>query len=271
MAVPCWRSDNIPSRSESIISARQEPFPCPRKSKSDRTATGRSFRVAQTSNTVGTELDIGTVAGSLGSYTITGYGSTLTVNGGLYVGGASFGAGGSGTLTIGAGSTVFAGTLQIYPGAANSVTLNGGTIIVNSFVSASPSQFLWNSGSINFLDGLIIDSNNIAHFDGSSSISLQAGQAIVVSNADEVVGFAGSGSITQSGGTNYVVNANLDIGFLGNGTYNLSGGALIQQTSLDSEYIGHFGTGTLTQSGGTNEAVNFFLGSNSGGMGTIRA
>ena len=77
-------------------------------------------------NSVGLELDIAQYAGSRGSYSLSGT-SNLTVNGsGLYVGGSSAGAGGTGTLTVGAGCSVtVAGILQVYPGASNSVALNG--------------------------------------------------------------------------------------------------------------------------------------------------
>ena len=97
----------------------------------------------------------------------------------------------------------------------------------------------------------------------------------------EAIGYSGSGSITQIGGTNvipalisggeYALNIGPLAGSTGN--YNLSGGSLSMQSGV--ELIGYFGTGTFTQSGGTNTAtpqllgaLPLVIGAGSGGMGT---
>jgi hypothetical protein len=87
-----------------------------------------------------------------------------------------------------------------------------------------------------------------------------------LSTGFEVIGSDGTGTFTQSGGTN-TVTTNLTLGLnpTGNGSYDLSGGAL----SAVYEYIGYSGTGLFTQSGGTNTITNdLFLGTNSLGNGS---
>jgi hypothetical protein len=139
-------------------------------SGSEQIYNGTFNQTGGRSNTVGTELDIGAYAGGTGTYTMSGNGgASLSVGTGLYVGVSSSGAGGNGTLTVGSGSTVtVAGTLQIYPGAANSVVLNGGTISADSFVFGSFSQLHWNSGTLGFNGELIIDNSASANFSGAS-------------------------------------------------------------------------------------------------------
>jgi fibronectin-binding autotransporter adhesin len=213
------------------------------------------------SNTVGGELDIAANPGSTGSYTMGNYGGTLTVNGtGLYVGGTSTAAGGNGTLTVGVGSSAtVAGTLQVYPGASNSVSLNGGTITAAALTLGSFSQLHWNSGTIHLTnEALYIDSTSNANFSGSS-LTLQAGQNLSV-DVGESVGDTGTGTITQNGGSNTMngsSNSLLIIGggagssgaTSGTGTYNLSGGSLFVN---GGEYLGYDGSGSIVQTGGNN-------------------
>ena len=82
------------------------------------------------------------------------------------------------------------------------------------------------------------------------------------------MGYSGTGSFTQSGGTHSISNS-LYLGYNagGTGAYNLSGNALL---SASSEYVGYFGSGAFTQSGGTHSISNsLYLGSNAGGSGTF--
>ena len=83
----------------------------------------------------------------------------------------------------------------------------------------------------------------------------------------EYIGYSGTGSFTQSGGTNSV-SGSLYLGYNSgsSGTYNLSGSGLL---SAPSEYIGYSGTGSFTQSGGTNTiSGSLVLGQNAGSTGT---
>ena len=75
---------------------------------------------------------------------------------------------------------------------------------------------------------------------------------------DECVGYSGTGTFTQSGGTNDVSSTNAAIylgGSLGgspisSGNYNLSGSGFL---AAYNEYVGYVGTGSFMQSGGTNK------------------
>ena len=83
---------------------------------------------------------------------------------------------------------------------------------------------------------------------GSGAVQMTGGSLSV--RGYEYVGNAGTGSFTQSGGTNSVVYE-FDLGFGrgASGCYNLGGNGLM---SAVFEYVGNAGTGSFTQSGGTN-------------------
>ncbi len=243
-------------------------------------AAGTFMQTARGSNVVGGEVDIGYNPGSSGAYTIGANGGNLTVNGaGIYVGGSSAGAGGTGTLTVGQGATVnvFSGTIKVYPGAANSVVLNGGTLNVESLNFASPSQFHWNSGTVNLQAGFFVDSvSPFANLTGGT-LTLQAGQ-ILTSISNAVVGYTGTGLVNQSGGTNSSTGGGMLLGSQPNsvGTYNLSGGSLaLAGGTIVGFAVGS--VGTITQSGGTNvigtsiffgDSPTLSMGSLPGAMGT---
>ena len=83
----------------------------------------------------------------------------------------------------------------------------------------------------------------------------------------QYVGYSGTGSFTQTGGTNNA-NGNSDL-YLGSnagssGAYFLGNGLL----SEGIEYVGALGMGTFTQSGGTNTVSgSLYLGNSAGGVG----
>ena len=80
------------------------------------------------------------------------------------------------------------------------------------------------------------------------------------------MGYSGSGSFTQSSGTNTIVGC-LYVGNSAgsNGNYNLGGSGYLTASYL---YLGNSGTGSFTQSGGTNNIGNALqLGSNRGASG----
>ncbi len=71
----------------------------------------------------------------------------------------------------------------------------------------------------------------------------------------EYIGYTGTGTFTQSGGTNTLSGVNAGSLYLGrfgsgNGTYNLSGTGVL---SANWESIGEVGTGEFNHSGGTND------------------
>ena len=76
----------------------------------------------------------------------------------------------------------------------------------------------------------------------------------------------GTGSFTQSGGTNSATAPILlGVNPGSNGTYNLSGSGLL---SAFQEAVGYSGTGIFTQSGGTHAVSVLVLGYGTSGSGT---
>ena len=105
---------------------------------------------------------------------------------------------------------------------------------------------------------------------GSGTYTMSNGQ--LVARALDV-GYSGTGSFTQSGGSNtiggspgfYLLTIGVNSG--ANGIYNLSGNGLL--VAYYGEDIGYNGTGVFTQSGGTNTASGHLtLGQDSGSVGT---
>ncbi len=105
--------------------------------------------------------------------------------------------------------------------------------------------------------------------DGNGSYNLGAGSLFA---ASEYVGYSGSATFTQTGGTHTVGTASPNFSFLfvgynagSNGTYNLGGGSL---WCGGQEYIGFQGNGTFSQSGGYSTAAQIVLGSGVGSSGS---
>jgi fibronectin-binding autotransporter adhesin len=99
---------------------------------------------------------------------------------------------------------------------------------------------------------------------GSSGTYNLIGNGQLIGPENEYVGGSGTGTFTQSAGTNNISNANLILGANpgSSGTYNLRGSG---QVSADIEYIGYASTGVFTQTGGTNITGALVLGANSNG------
>ncbi len=106
----------------------------------------------------------------------------------------------------------------------------------------------------------------------SGSYNLSGGSlAVAELNGAEYIGYDGTGTFAQTGGT-HTVGVPLYLGYNadGSGTYNLGSGSLYAA----SEYVGYSGSGTFTQTGGTHTvgtaSPNFsfmFVGYNSGSNG----
>ena len=128
---------------------------------------------------------------------------------------------------------------------SGSFTQSGGT---NS-VAASQSLFYIGTG---------VNSNGSYTLSGSGLLSTRT----------EFIGFQGTGSFSQSGGTNQISTA-LDVGNYNIGTYTLSGSGLLSAAAA-AERIGGYssGYGTFTQSGGTNTAGSLLLAMSAGESGT---
>ena len=152
-------------------------------------------------------------------------------------------------------NTSFNGFIGVDSG--GSLTLDNGSMI-NSVLSGAPQDVSIGasvSGSLTIEGGSQLGINgaklNLGILAGASgTVSLNNTSSLATDN--ELIGGAGSGQFTQSGGTN-TVNVQLTLGDQagGTGTYNLSGGSL----QALNETIGNSGTGTLTQSAVSTNTV----------------
>ncbi|MGA2616425.1 MAG: autotransporter-associated beta strand repeat-containing protein [Thermoguttaceae bacterium] len=100
---------------------------------------------------------------------------------------------------------------------------------------------------------------------GSGLLQMSGGS--LVTQWDEDVGYSGTGSFTQSGGTNSP-SSNLNVGYLrgSSGTYTLNAGTL---SCTNFEYVGYYGTGNFVQTGGSSGfGASVYLGYNAGSSGT---
>jgi fibronectin-binding autotransporter adhesin len=180
------------------------------------------------------------------------------------------------TLTLVSGQllgvTGYNNTLTI----SNSGTLNlyGGTVSTSSLNNSG--QFNWTSGTLDLTnEAVIIDNTSAGNLGDSASPAgsfvLSAGQSLQVDGNYEYVGYSGTGSFNQSGGTNTINGGSgLAVGALSGAvaTYTLSGGSL----SINGGYefvASHGSIGTFDQSGGTNSALSLYVGPSVGSTGTF--
>ena len=109
------------------------------------------------------------------------------------------------------------------------------------------------SGGTNTVNG---NSLNVGNATGAVGVYTLSGGSLTINN-NEVVGYFGSGTFTQSGGVHNVSGA-LIVGDQpgGTGSFGLSGGSLAVGTNAAafsaSEIVGEFGAGSFTQSGGSS-------------------
>ena len=128
--------------------------------------------------------------------------------------------------------------------------------------------------AINLTNGLVLPAGGSVILGSNGNLTVndaasgQGGGTLSVSN--QYVGSGGTGTFTQSGGTN-TVSSNLYLGNAAtdNGTYALNGPATLSATT---QYVGYSGTGTFSQSAGTNALTNgyvsLYLGYNTTGAGS---
>jgi len=240
--------------------------------------------------------------GAGGQYQFSG--GMLQINGGIVNGGSFDGANGSGTIS-GAnciidfstgswnnmGSTaVVMGTnsLAILPAGfslgsytSSGLTHTAGTTLtvlagqsfsgygsIGDLVDCQGTITAPSGGCINLKNGLILSgagrvtlvNGNLTVNDAVSGIS---GGALTVNV--QYVGCGGTGSFTQSGGTNSISGSNLYLGYnaADTGTYNLGGASQLSATA----YVGYSGTGYFNQSGTSTFTSALLLGYNSGSNG----
>ena len=140
------------------------------------------------------------------------------------------------------------------PGASGSYTLSG-----SGYLSASAAtEYIGNSGSGAFTQtgGTNIVGGGIIYLGSnpgsSGTYSLSGSGNFAISNGFEYIGNSGSGTFTQTGGTNNggtsgVIYLGLNPG--SSGAYSLSGSGLL---TIPIQQIGYSGSGAFTQTGGTN-------------------
>jgi len=184
-----------------------------------------------------------TTVGFAGTGTFNQSGGTHTVNDDLSLGLQSTG---NGTYNLNNGTLTVSGNIVNGAG-SGTLAINGGSLMVGG-----------GNGSID------VDSFRLGSAAGTNVSHILSGNGSLATNF-EAIGYSGTGSLTQSGGTHTANSLFLGTFINSNGSYDLSNGNLTANT----ENIGFSGTGTFTQSGGTH-TVNgdLFLGQNSGSNGS---
>jgi len=215
---------------------------------------------------------------SLGSGNLTTNDLVSGISGGSLVAANHFvGNGGTGTFTQSGGANnignyPYLGSLHLGYNTGNSGTyiLSGTGRISADYECVGnygTGTFIQSSGTNSIGNGPGASALFLGLNPGSSGTYTLSGTGYLSVANYEWVGFSGTGTFTQFGGTNCGANSL----FLGNnagssGTYNLSG---IAQLSATSEWVGNGGTGTFKQSGGTNVIANSLcLGSGSAATST---
>ncbi len=146
----------------------------------------------------------------------------------------------------------------------------GGCGSISDSVSCQGTITAASSGFINLSNGLVLAGAGVVNLGNGALTVNDPASAITggsLAASYQYVGCSGTGTFTQSGGTNTSINS-LYLGYRAgdNGTYNLSGVGLLNG---NSEYVGYCGAGGFMQSGGTNEISNnaLYVGYNPGSSG----
>jgi T5SS/PEP-CTERM-associated repeat protein len=215
------------------------------------------------SNSGMNNLYLGYNSGSTGSYRLSGTGLLSAPGNGITsTSGEYIGYSGTGSFTQSDASDNYLGLQCLYLG--YNVGGSGSYSLSNS--SQLSTRQLWvgysGSGSFTQSGGTFsnTETNDALYLGGnpgsSGSYNLSGGEInLFVSN--EFVGYSGSGTFTQSGGTNLISSYNLYIGYNAgaSGTYSLSGSGLL---STAQEYVGYSpGVAALFQQTGGSNATSY--------------
>jgi autotransporter-associated beta strand protein len=206
-------------------------------------------------------LCLGYSAGSSGTYNLSDSG-LLWAGGTVYVGNS-----GSGTFTQ-TGGTMNNSDELVYLG--NNAGSSGRYFLTGGLLS-SWAVYVGYSGTGTFTQTAGTVNDPVSYgvtllclgYNPSSTGTYNLSGNGQVSADSAYVGYSGSGTFMQSGGTNSIGLYNSGPLFLGSnaggsGAYNLSGSG---QLSAGSEFVGSSGTGTFTQTGGTNTVSSLSIGS----------
>ncbi len=175
---------------------------------------------------------------------------------------------GAGTFSQSGGVNAVASNLYLgNNGGSAAYNLSGGSLAAPwEYVGyfATGSVITQSGGTNSVTSGLYL--GYAAAFSGAYNLS-GSGLLSATSTAAEYIGYSGSGSFTQSGGTNSIAGGNLlylGYNLHGSGTYSLSGTGLLVAGNED---IAVSGTGTFTQTGGTNSTGQVYVGALAGSYG----
>jgi T5SS/PEP-CTERM-associated repeat protein len=207
---------------------------------------------------------LGYNSGSSGTYILSDNGKLSSSTSGVCIG---YNGTGIFTQTGGTNSSPAALFLGYNSGANGSYTLSGsGSLSSNGeCIGYSGTGTFTQTGGTNTLGsspiylGLNSGATGTYYLRGTGNLS--------ASGNSEYVGYSGTGTFNQSGGTNSI-SGYLYLGYNSgaNGTYNLSDTGILSK--VYDEYIGYFGTGTFNQTGGTNTTSALHLGLSSNASGT---
>ncbi|WP_426535639.1 autotransporter outer membrane beta-barrel domain-containing protein [Bradyrhizobium sp. McL0615] len=206
-------------------------------------------------------------AGSVGTATVDGAGSTWTNSSDFYVGHA-----GTGTLTIrngGAVSNVY-GFIGNFAGATGAVTVDGAG---SSWANADLNVGATGSGMLTIRNGgAVTNAYGVIGADAGSIgvVTVDAAGSTWTNSGDLHIGYTGSGTLTiRNGGTvsnGYGVIA-VDPGSTGAATVDGAGSAWINHGDL---LVGDAGTGTLTvRNGASVSAPTMFIAPQATSIGTL--
>ena len=236
-------------------------------------------------NAVSDTLYLAHDSGSTGTYTLSG--GTLTV--GSITGGSgtsTFNFNG-GTLQAGSSATgtFMAGLTNAYiqSGGAN-IDTNGKSITISQALldgggggglTKTGSGTLTLSGSSTYTGATSVTSGTLAitgSLAGGGTFSVSSGGAATLASGAQLrasnqwVGNSGTGTFTNSGGTN-TVTSNLYLGYSSgsSGSYSLSDSGRL---SASLEYVGYNGAGIFVQRGGTNSLSSLHVGYAASATGT---
>ena len=152
----------------------------------------------------------------------------------------------------------FLWTVSSSPGDWLSASNWGGTL-----PTSSDDAYIVNGGTATIgAIGPVCNNLSLGGAAGAGTVQMTNGS---LSAVYQYVGDSGTGSFTQSGGTN-MLSGGLYLGYNtgSSGKYILNTGSL----SADSQYLGYTGGATFNQSGGSNAVGSLCLGYTSGGNGT---
>jgi hypothetical protein len=235
------------------------------------------------------DLEVG-VNGATGTYSLSNGSLTVGISPTNFVEANIGVSGGTGIFNQSSGSVSFNGSLNIGTGGGNSngsYTLSGGQLNVEKygttaqgFVTVGGSN--GDVGTFNQTGGTVLVGDYLhqafeLHLGdgpgGSGTYSLGGSGSLIIAG-NEIVGNAGTGTFTQTGGSNQIRRMSdnsageLIVGAAagGTGTYNLGGNAIL--TVENDEIVGDMGTGAFIQTGGNNNVAGRVRIGDSGGNGT---